>query len=78
MSIQENKLIIESRSNYAFQLRGKQLSFSEIRKTSTSFYMSLPEDVRNELYINMCHGTIKLDCEPELNAYIHQFLLHQG
>ena len=66
-------LIIESRSNYAFQLRGKNLSFSEIRNTSTAFFTSLPEDVRNELYNNMCHGTIKLDCEPELNAYMYAF-----
>ena len=66
-------LIIESRSNYAFQLRGKNLSFSEIRNTSTAFFTSLPEDVRNELYNNMCHGTVKLDCEPELNAYMYAF-----
>ena len=66
-------LIIESRSNYAFQLRGKNLSFSEIRNTSTAFFTSLPEGVRNELYNNMCHGTIKLDCEPELNAYMYAF-----
>lgn len=66
-------LIIESRSNYAFQLRGKNLSFSEIRNTSTAFFTSLPEGVRNELYNNMCHGTVKLDCEPELNAYMYAF-----
>lgn len=66
-------LIIESRSYYAFQLRGKNLSFSEIRNTSTAFFTSLPEGVRNELYNNMCHGTVKLDCEPELNAYMYAF-----
>jgi hypothetical protein len=73
MNNPNNMLIIESRSNYAFQLRGKNLSFSEIRNTSTAFFTSLPEDVRNELYNNMCHGTIKLDCEPELNAYMYAF-----
>lgn len=66
-------LIIESRSNYAFQLRGKNLSFSEIRNTSTASFTSLPEGVRNELYNNMRHGTVKLDCEPELNAYMYAF-----
>ena len=73
MNNPNNMLIIESRSNYAFQLRGKNLSFSEIRNTSTAFFTSLPEDVRNELYNNMCHGTVKLDCEPELNAYMYAF-----
>ena len=73
MNNPNDKLIIESRSNYAFQLRGKNLSFSEIRNTSTAFFTSLPEDVRNELYNNMCHGTVKLDCEPELNAYMYAF-----
>ena len=73
MNNPNNMLIIESRSNYAFQLRGKNLSFSEIRNTSTAFFTSLPEGVRNELYNNMCHGTIKLDCEPELNAYMYAF-----
>lgn len=73
MNNPNDKLIIESRSNYAFQLRGKNLSFSEIRNTSTTFFTSLPEGVRNELYNNMCHGTIKLDCEPELNAYMYAF-----
>ena len=66
-------LIIESRSNYAFQLRGKNLSFSEIRNTSTAFFTSLPEGVRNELYDNMCHGIVRLDCEPELNAYMYAY-----
>ena len=73
MNNPNNILIIESRSNYAFQLRGKNLSFSEIRNTSTAFFTSLPEGVRNELYNNMCHGTVKLDCEPELNAYMYAF-----
>lgn len=73
MNNPNNMLIIESRSNYAFQLRGKNLSLSEIRNTSTAFFTSLPEGVRNELYNNMCHGTIKLDCEPELNAYMYAF-----
>ena len=73
MNNPNNMLIIESRSNYAFQLRGKNLSFSEIRNTSTAFFASLPEGVRNELYNNMCHGTVKLDCEPELNAYMYAF-----
>lgn len=73
MNNPNNMLIIESRSNYAFQLRGKNLSFSEIRNTSTVFFTSLPEGVRNELYNNMCHGTVKLDCEPELNAYMYAF-----
>lgn len=68
-----DKLIIESRSNYAFQLRGKNLSFSEIRNTSTAFFTSLPEGVRNELYDNMCHGIVRLDCEPELNAYMYAY-----
>ncbi len=73
MNNPNDKLIIESRSNYAFQLKGKNLSFSEIRNTSTAFFTSLPEGVRNELYNNMCHGTLKLDCEPELNAYMYAF-----
>lgn len=73
MNNPNNILIIESRSNYAFQLRGKNLSFSEIRNTSTAFYTSLPESVRNELYNNICHGIVKLDCEPELNAYMYAF-----
>lgn len=73
MNNPNDMLIIESRSNYAFQLRGKNLSFSEIRKTSTSFFTSLPEGVRNELYNNMCHGIVQLDCEPELNAYMYAF-----
>lgn len=73
MNNPNNMLIIESRSNYAFQLRGKNLSFSEIRNTSTAFFTSLPEGVRNELYNNMCHGTVRLDCEPELNAYMYAF-----
>lgn len=73
MNNPNNMLIIESRSNYAFQLRGKNLSFSEIRNTSTAFFTSLPESVRNELYNNMCHGIVKLDCEPELNAYMYAF-----
>ena len=73
MNNPNDMLIIESSSNYAFQLRGKNLSFSEIRKTSTSFFTSLPEGVRNELYNNMCHGIVQLDCEPELNAYMYAF-----
>lgn len=73
MNNPNNMLIIESRSNYAFQLKGKNLSFSEIRNTSTAFFTSLPEGVRNELYNNMCHGTVKLDCEPGLNAYMYAF-----
>lgn len=73
MNNSNNMLIIESRSNYAFQLRGKNLSFSEIRNTSTAFFTSLPEGVRNELYDNMCHGIVRLDCEPELNAYMYAY-----
>ncbi|MBO7262203.1 MAG: leucine-rich repeat domain-containing protein [Alistipes sp.] len=73
MNNPNDKLIIESRSNYAFQLRGKNLSFSEIRNTSTAFFTSLPEGVRNELYDNMCHGIVRLDCEPELNAYMYAY-----
>ena len=73
MNDKDNKLIIESRSNYAFQLKSNTLSFSEIRNISRAFYMSLPEGVRNELYNDMCHGTVKLDSEPELNAYMFAF-----
>ena len=79
-NIEEEKMLIEKNTNYAFKLKYiEEPCFDDVRNLSVKFMHELPRPLQNELYEKLNHGVDLLDSEPMMETYLYAYgKMHQA